>query len=598
MNTHFLTTKYFIKGKFFDLLEKIIPGEIDLTKNELSSNYKLIKWIKKQDKDNLTSVGFFKYKDKKVVIKIVRFKLKNSIYEQLINEASMLNFLAKVSAQSKGIKLIFPKVHDLIYQNNQLALVTEYLDADLLISKSNEFKMNILKDILKKYKEMTLHATNEDYKCLPKRTYLQIIISFPVYLLKVMLYDLDNYSYYVKLMFIFYRNYFSINNFKMKYTLAHKDLHSNNILIKNNSVMIIDPEICVLADEVTDIAQIARLYSAEFSEAEMNSFLNDTLSSLNDKKHFIALTIFYSIQMMAIRNTNDSDYKEAYDYLLKYSYLFKINSDKNEKLTFVEIVYFKILNAISKINAHTKFNKNKVPIILCYHGISDDGWRFSTSKKDFISQINYLKKYYTIIPLKQLLSLDSKQLNGVVSLTFDDGYAELVELIPFFKKNKILGTLFVLGDPKKANRDELDNSKKIMKTQDILKFKEIGWEIGFHTSTHSDLSKLDKNALNEEIVMSKIRLEKELGFKLDLFAYPRGIYNKEIIDFVNKAGFKAAFTVDGGKFSKDDSVFKFDRVSIEGNLSMNNFKTLISPVGLYFNMQVMNMFKLKNNLGL
>jgi len=45
-------------------------------------------------------------------------------------------------------------------------------------------------------------------------------------------------------------------------------------------------------------------------------------------------------------------------------------------------------------------------------------------------------------------------------------------------------------------------------------------------------------------------LEKNLGFRIDYFAYPKGIYNKKIIDAVKKAGYKGAFAVKEGSLSR------------------------------------------------
>ncbi len=600
MNNHFLTTKYFIKGKLFNLLEKIIPGNNDDQKIDFGSNYKLIKWVRSQEGADLTSVGFFIKNEKKVVIKVVRYKYKNLLYEQLINEKNMLSLMSDLSRKIKSgkINLVFPKVYGLISMPNQLALVTQFLSADSLKSKSSVRKIEILEQILSSFRKMSDLIDEDMLNKLPKRSCIQLLILFPIYLLKVIFADFKNIRIYLSLFFIFYKNYLRISNFNMKYILAHKDLHSENILINKNKVIIIDPEICVLADPNTDIAHIARYFSKELTDAEINNLLQVLLKSDNDKKNFLSLSIYYSLQMMAIRSKTDPDYEEARSYLINHFYKIKENLIKNEKLSPAEMVYFKLLQLISVINGVISLDNKKLPLILCYHGISDDGWRFSTKTKDFYSQIEFLKKHRRIFPLDKFLSLDSSLQKDAVSLTFDDGYSELVNLIPYFKKNKIIGTLFVLGNPLEANRDEIDNNKKLMGVTDILKFKKMGWEIGYHTKTHSDLSKLSKKELREEIILSKNRLEKKIGFKLNAFAYPRGIYSEEIINTVKEAGFKYAVTVDGGSYSPDDSVYLINRVSVEGNLDFKNFKSLISPLGIKFNSNFMSLLKIKNNLGL
>ena len=56
MKLQFLTTGYFLRGKVFSLLEKLMPGNIESPTRTFGKG----RWIKKQNKENLTSVGIFK----------------------------------------------------------------------------------------------------------------------------------------------------------------------------------------------------------------------------------------------------------------------------------------------------------------------------------------------------------------------------------------------------------------------------------------------------------------------------------------------------------------------------------------------------------
>ncbi|MBT8363745.1 MAG: polysaccharide deacetylase family protein, partial [Deltaproteobacteria bacterium] len=65
-------------------------------------------------------------------------------------------------------------------------------------------------------------------------------------------------------------------------------------------------------------------------------------------------------------------------------------------------------------------------------------------------------------------------------------------------------------------------------------------EVGSHTVTHPFLSVLPKSSQLDEIRCSKTFLEESIGQPVRSFAYPYGIYAKETVKIVRKAGFDSA----------------------------------------------------------
>ena len=219
--------------------------------------------------------------------------------------------------------------------------------------------------------------------------------------------------------------------------------------------------------------------------------------------------------------------------------------------------------------------------ILCYHSVGDDNWRFTTSSKNFYEQMNYLHKNYQLKSLSQLLASDQ----GGVNISFDDGYSNLIKnVLPILKKAKLSATLFVIGDRKKANRRELNNTLSLLNDKELLLLRANNWEIGFHTKTHANLFLLNDQKLREEIVDAKQELEKKLDLKMKFFSYPRGHYSAKIISYVKKAGFLAAFSVDGkALINKTNNVYLLPRFSIEGKTRVNQLAALLSPLGFWLN---------------
>ena len=71
---------------------------------------------------------------------------------------------------------------------------------------------------------------------------------------------------------------------------------------------------------------------------------------------------------------------------------------------------------------------NKTPRILFWHGVHNKPHQFieseSIDKKNFISQIRYLNKYFNIISIDDFYNryIRNEFLGNEVVLTFDDGY--------------------------------------------------------------------------------------------------------------------------------------------------------------------------------
>lgn len=215
--------------------------------------------------------------------------------------------------------------------------------------------------------------------------------------------------------------------------------------------------------------------------------------------------------------------------------------------------------------------------ILCFHSISDDGWRFSTPILDFEAQMRYLQRHSTIVPLSKLLSYKGK--GPITSITFDDGYASVFENAwPILKKYNITPTVFVIGDRDRINRNELDNSFDLLTTEQIKTLHSSGWEIGFHTATHAYLKGVPDKVLVSEIVRGKKQLEQALGFNVHYFAYPRGGYDNRVVQRVKDAGFAWGFTVNGGNL-KLSNRYAVTRLPIEGRMRDEEFLGLMSPIG-------------------
>jgi peptidoglycan/xylan/chitin deacetylase (PgdA/CDA1 family) len=157
----------------------------------------------------------------------------------------------------------------------------------------------------------------------------------------------------------------------------------------------------------------------------------------------------------------------------------------------------------------------------------------------------------------------SKRLKPAVSLTFDDGYRDVLKVKGFLKENNIPATIFVLSDPKSVNREELDNDRELLSIHEVKKLKDEGWTIGCHSATHANFLELDKTAVQKEIYTAKANLEKAIGTEIKYFAYPKGVNSRKLQNAVNNAGYFAAFTANPGIVEKSTNIFALPRFVME-----------------------------------
>lgn len=235
--------------------------------------------------------------------------------------------------------------------------------------------------------------------------------------------------------------------------------------------------------------------------------------------------------------------------------------------------------ALGALNAFLPF-KNKV-FILCYHGIGNDTWDFSVSLKTFKKQMLFLKKSgYKFVSLQEI----EKHITGekviedkAVSITFDDGYKDVLEIKDFVKKENIKPSMFVLSNTKKANRYELANQRVFLSKEDIRSLISDGWEIGSHTATHSNMFSLSDDGIVNEVEESKKAIERMHKVNVKYIAYPKGRYTKEVLNCVKKAGYKMGFSMDDGFINKNTDMYKVPRIGVDRTHSFGEFKVLHRP---------------------
>lgn len=247
-----------------------------------------------------------------------------------------------------------------------------------------------------------------------------------------------------------------------------------------------------------------------------------------------------------------------------------------KSLTTCRQATYSLLGAID----HSLLKKQNTIFVLSYHSVASDSWRFSVNASILKKHIAFLKKHFDIISLKTLEQYIEGKIQltrPAVVLTFDDGYKDILTMKDYFKKQNIKPALFVLANAKKPNWKELGSKRPFLTKREILSLHKAGWEIGCHSATHANLATLSDKELKAEIVLAKQALENDLEIKVDYFAYPRGKYNTKVLQYVKKAKFTMALTMDDGFIKPNIDPLTVPRVGVDRTHTFKEFITAFSP---------------------
>lgn len=522
---------------------------------------------------------------KKLFAKHHTFIFKDQDFELLKHEGYVLSL---INQSPKKSTVLIPEFISFKTTNNSCILVTKFLHGEKLTSFTSNKKIKAVSDALSFLKSSSNDAVvNNSY--LPQKTDKFLLITFPIVLIKAALKNPELVKPLLFSSFLFLKNWLPTIPFKKGVVLCHRDLDSDNIKMVDKKVAIFDWENACLGDDLYDLSQIPRVYLTEIPQPMVKRFISSQLVHFSHRHRFLYLSIYGAVQSLALDNKESLDYRESKEYLttlVKNPYLY---FDK-ESLTLFEILNSILLTLAGRLSQKFIFLKKK-SVILCYHDISQSKWRFTTKPQDFDRQIELLKKHYQVVSLPELLQNQAN--SPYATITFDDGYTSLKEIaLPILKKHGFVATAFVLGNKDMANHKELANIIPMLNEDEILSLKRNGWEIGFHTVTHPDLTKITSDQLTNEIIIGKKNLEEKLNFKLNYFAYPKGHFNKLVISLVKQAGFKNAFTVSGGEISLEKR-FEITRLPLEGTVTDEEFLGLISPLGMIITGLLMTLLRNK-----
>lgn len=223
--------------------------------------------------------------------------------------------------------------------------------------------------------------------------------------------------------------------------------------------------------------------------------------------------------------------------------------------------------------------------ILNYHGVSDSGWKYDISKEKILKEIDMLLGYCDYVELSEINKhLNNKNYSGkpLFSITFDDGYKDVISIAQDLNKRGIKPAVFVLSHTEKSDRAELENKKSFLSIKELNQLIKLGWTIGSHGATHQNFHLLDtKKDIIFEVKTSKEKISALINKKVEYLAYPKGAYNRKILESVSSSGYAAAYTVDPDFVNNATNRYLIPRIGVDNTHSISELRNMITPTSVF-----------------
>jgi peptidoglycan/xylan/chitin deacetylase (PgdA/CDA1 family) len=194
-----------------------------------------------------------------------------------------------------------------------------------------------------------------------------------------------------------------------------------------------------------------------------------------------------------------------------------------------------------------------VPLTLMYHSIEEvpyDPHKLALSPARFAEQMTWLAEHgMRGVGMSELLAaLRIGRARGLVGLTFDDGYANVVtNVVPELRRHGFTATMFIIsGLLGHTNEWEIEGTPawQLMTAEEVQEVAAAGMEIASHSVTHPKLRAIGGERLREEVAASKSDLADLIGQPVQGFAYPYGSMDAAARQAVRDVGYDYACAVE------------------------------------------------------
>jgi peptidoglycan/xylan/chitin deacetylase (PgdA/CDA1 family) len=206
--------------------------------------------------------------------------------------------------------------------------------------------------------------------------------------------------------------------------------------------------------------------------------------------------------------------------------------------------------------------------IVNYHSLDESGSPISVSPAMFAAHAGWLaKRKFCSLTLTDALA---RQRFGTlppkaIVLTFDDGFLNTATVgLPILNAFGLNATAFLVSDHMGGHNDFPMQPSSVprlplMDWTAARELQESGWEVGAHTCTHPDLTRVPREQLQSELRDCQAAIEQRLGSPVRAFAYPYGRHGPRERDQAGR-NYEAAVSTKLGLASRSSNPYALERV--------------------------------------
>lgn len=217
-----------------------------------------------------------------------------------------------------------------------------------------------------------------------------------------------------------------------------------------------------------------------------------------------------------------------------------------------------------------------IPILMYHHlnplpaNASEMLRTWTVAPEQFAAQLDYLQaRGFHTITFKQLIDFfehGAPLPTQPIILTIDDGWIDAYTVaLPELQKRGMVAVFFVPTNYATAGGELL------MNWEQVQELNRAGMEIGGHTISHEDLTKINLNEARRQLVESKTILEEKIGQPVIALSYPYGAYNPRVVAETQAAGYQAAVILCCGYKQHADNLLLLPRIRVSYEDSLDDF---------------------------
>lgn len=247
---------------------------------------------------------------------------------------------------------------------------------------------------------------------------------------------------------------------------------------------------------------------------------------------------------------------------------------------------FAVLSLISAVAAPADAMGPAVPILVYHRFDLTTPDAMTVTTRVFGDQLAWLAaRKITVIPLHALVDRlrDNAPLpHSAVVLTVDDGHRSVyTQMFPLIRRFRVPITLFIYPSAisNAAYALTWDEIREMLRSGLVTVQSHTYWHPNF-ADERAKLSPPDyQHFASQQLAMSKARLERELGIKVDLLAWPFGIYDRELERLATQTGYVAAFTIERKPVQPGEDLLALPRFIVTNNDRGARFAALVLGKG-------------------